>query len=199
MIMFPQVNRQYLCLPNLNTLNVLLGTLNQVWWRITVSSLLHKQVLFSLFNAFTVNRSFYLQDWIFQTSRMATGGYEAATSMIHRRRAPVKRGENRIGSKHLVLLFVLYKRFVSTQQRVNFWPVENSWLFLVWFKLHFPALKPLFVLMIGAWPFLGNERAWEIKVLAWVRYFCMDIGIHSRLHNRWFKGEPPLVGIWGVG
>ena len=60
--MFPQVNRQYLCLPNLNTLNVLLGTLNQVWRRITVSSLLHKQVLFSLFNALTVNRSFYLQD-----------------------------------------------------------------------------------------------------------------------------------------
>ena len=60
--MFPQVNRQYLCLPNLNTLNVLLGTLNQVWRRITVSSLLHKQVLFSLFKALTENRSFYLQD-----------------------------------------------------------------------------------------------------------------------------------------
>ena len=60
--MFPQVNRQYLCLPNLNTLNVLLGTLNQVWRRITVSSLLHKQVFFSLFNALIVNRSFYLQD-----------------------------------------------------------------------------------------------------------------------------------------
>lgn len=27
-----QVNRQYLCLPTLNTLNVLLGTLNQVWF-----------------------------------------------------------------------------------------------------------------------------------------------------------------------
>ena len=40
-IMFPQVNRQYLCLPNLNTLNVLLGTLNQVWLRITVL-MLHK-------------------------------------------------------------------------------------------------------------------------------------------------------------
>ena len=163
MIMFPQVNRQYLCLPNLNTLNVLLGTLNQVWRRITVSSLLHKQVLFSLFKALTENRSFYLQDWIFQTSRMATGGYEAATSMIHRRRAPVKRGENRIGSKLLVRLFVLYKRFVSTQQRVNFWPVENSWLFLVWFKLHFPALKPLFVLMTWCvavswqWASMGNK------------------------------------------
>lgn len=62
MIMFPQVNRQYLCLPNLNTLNVLLGTLNQVWLRITVSSLLHKQVLFSLFNTLTVNRFIKLQD-----------------------------------------------------------------------------------------------------------------------------------------
>lgn len=63
MIMFPQVNRQYLCLPNLNTLNVLLGTLNQVWLRITVSSLLHKQVLFSLFNTLTVNRFIKLQDY----------------------------------------------------------------------------------------------------------------------------------------
>ena len=61
-IMFPQVNRQYLCLPNLNTLNVLLGTLNQVWLRITVSSLLHKQVLFSPFNALTVNRFIKPQD-----------------------------------------------------------------------------------------------------------------------------------------
>ena len=63
MVMFPQVNRQYLCLPNLNTLNVLLGTLNQVWLRITVSSLLHKQVLFSLFNTLTVNRFIKLQDY----------------------------------------------------------------------------------------------------------------------------------------
>ena len=33
-----------------------------------------------------------------RASRMATGGYEAATSMIHRRRVSVKRGENRIES-----------------------------------------------------------------------------------------------------
>ena len=62
-IMFPQVNRQYLCLPNLNTLNVLLGTLNQVWLRITVSSCFIIQVLFSLFNALTLNHSFSLQEW----------------------------------------------------------------------------------------------------------------------------------------
>lgn len=60
--MFPQVNRQYLCLPNLNTLNVLLGTLNQVWLRVTVSSCFINQVLFSLFNALTVNRFIKLQD-----------------------------------------------------------------------------------------------------------------------------------------
>ena len=87
MIMFPQVNRQYLCLPNLNTLNVLLGTLNQVWLRITMSSLLHKPSF-----VFSIQRvdceSFFL------SARLNF----PATSMIHRRRVPVKRGENRIGS-----------------------------------------------------------------------------------------------------
>ena len=53
---------------------------------------------------------------------MATGGYEAATSMIHRRRAPVKRGENRIGSKHLA---PVVQKVDNTIQRINLYPLDS--------------------------------------------------------------------------
>ena len=86
----------------------------------TVSSLLHKQVLFSLFNALTVNRSFYLQDWIFQTSRMATGGYEAATSMIHRRRAPLNGEKIELGLN----IWSDYLFFINA-----LCPLSSGWIF----------------------------------------------------------------------
>ena len=76
---------------------------------------------------------------------MATGDCVATTSTIHRRRVPVKREKIELSlntwSDYLFIINALYPRLSLH---------SSGWIFdrlkIRGFKLHFPALNPLFVL-----------------------------------------------------